>query len=242
MAVECRQVLPMANTSTENENAWNSITSTNNLNPHCEYDDNPVFDIAITRTFEFIKENLMFDTLQDELEQRNLLLKKDRDDYVCKDGGNHFRNERLVKLIIRKKKCREFIKLLQEMPCYKHIFEKIEEIQKKDGGLAPMDAMHAELPFIPTNDLLQNQFTFLYMELEPREIADRMFQAGVISISEHDDITDVNQKYKRLRELLETLERKNLYEPFWYTLQSLKYTAVLDTLQTERTLKNKLCK
>lgn len=106
-------------------------------------------------------------------------------------------------------------------------------------------AVQDESPFIPlTNKLLQKLFGFLYLELEPREIADRMFQAGYIEPSEHDDITDSNKKYKRLRNLLSILKGKNLYEHFWCTLQSLKYTLVLDTLQKDpdRKLKNELCK
>lgn len=78
----------------------------------------------------------MFDMLQDELVQRKLLLENERDDYVCKDGANHFRNERLIKLIIKKKRCKEFVKLL--MSCHKEIFDKIVEVQRKDRESAPM--------------------------------------------------------------------------------------------------------
>lgn len=104
-------------------------------------------------------------------------------------------------------------------------------------------AMQRKTPFIPTKELLQKHSAFLYLELEPREIADKMFQEGYLTLSEHDDITDLGQKYKRLRELLDIFKKKNyLYEHFWCTLQSLKYTSVLDTLQTDRIFKNELCK
>lgn len=88
-------------------------------------------DEAVRKAFGFIKENLMFDILQDELVQRKLLLENERDDYVCKDGSSHFINDRLIKLIIKKKRCKEFVELLGEMPCHKTIFDKILEVQRK---------------------------------------------------------------------------------------------------------------
>lgn len=94
--------------------------------------------LAVTRAFEFIKENLMFDTLEDQLVQRKLLLKKEKEDYVCKNGANRFKNERLIKLIIRKNRCEEFVKLFKEMPCHKHIFERIMEVLEKEGESTPM--------------------------------------------------------------------------------------------------------
>lgn len=104
-------------------------------------------------------------------------------------------------------------------------------------------ALQRETPFIPTEQLLQKHTAFLYLKLEPREIADEMFQEGHLTLGDHDDITDLKQKYKRLRELLNILKKKNdLYEPFWCTLQSLKYTTVLDTLRTDKVFKNELCK
>lgn len=76
------------------------------------------------------------------------------------------------------------------------------------------------------DELLQKHSAFLYTELEPREIADEMFQAGHITVSEHDDVTDCTKKCKRLKYLLDILKEKELYGPFVYTLQSLKYTTV----------------
>lgn len=80
----------------------------------------------------------MFDMLQDELVQRKLLLENERDDYVCKDGANHFRNERLIKLIIKKNRCEEFVNLLKKMPCHKKICDKLVEVQRKDRESPPI--------------------------------------------------------------------------------------------------------
>lgn len=93
-----------------------------------------------------------------------------------------------------------------------------------------------------THELLQRHFACLYMELEPREITDEMFQAGHLTVFEHDKVTESNQRYKRLSCLLVILRKKNLYAQLVCTLQSLGYMSVLDTLQKDRKLKNKPCK
>lgn len=80
----------------------------------------------------------MFDSLQDHLLQRKLLLENERHDYVCKDRANHFRNERFIKLIIKKKRCQEFVTFLEEMPCHTEIIDKIKEVQRENRESAPM--------------------------------------------------------------------------------------------------------
>lgn len=96
--------------------------------------------------------------------------------------------------------------------------------------------------FVLTNEMLEKRFSLLYMELEPCEIADAMFETGLFSISEHDDVVDHSQKHKRLRNLVDILKRKCLLAPFLSLLQSKKYTLLLDTLQNERKFNNKPCK
>lgn len=93
-----------------------------------------------------------------------------------------------------------------------------------------------------TDDMLEKHFALFYMELEPWDIADKMFQAGHISVSEHDDVTDYSQKHKRLRGLLDILKRKCLHAPFLSLLQSKQYTHLLETLKNERKLSYKPCK
>lgn len=71
---------------------------------------------------------------------------------------------------------------------------------------------------VPLSDaFLQEHFAILYKELEPREIADEMFQAGHITVSEHDDVTECTKKWKRLKCLFNILKEKELYGPFVYT-------------------------
>lgn len=92
-----------------------------------------------------------------------------------------------------------------------------------------------------TDQLLQNQFGYLFTELDPREIADEMFQAGHINVSDHDDVTECPKKWKRMKCLLNILKNNKLYTPFGYTL-SLKYVEVLDVLQQGRETTSITCK
>lgn len=80
------------------------------------------------------------------------------------------------------------------------------------------------------------------MELEPRKVADEMFQSGFISISDHDDVTSIIQKHERLRKLLDVLKKNKLYASFECILKALKCITLLDTIRTDRKLKNIPCK
>lgn len=83
-----------------------------------------------------------------------------------------------------------------------------------------------------TFEILQKHIFFLYTELEPREIADLMFQSRYISCNDHDSITDSQQKYKRFMSLLNIVKEKKLFAHFACTLHSSKkYMSVLETLQ-----------
>lgn len=95
---------------------------------------------------------------------------------------------------------------------------------------------------VPISDaLLHEHLAILYNELEPREIADEMFQAGHINVSDHDDVTECPKKWKRMKCLLNILKNNKLYTPFGYTL-SLKYVEVLDVLQQGRETTSITCK
>lgn len=83
-----------------------------------------------------------------------------------------------------------------------------------------------------TDELLQKHFTFFYMELEPRVIADVMFQAGHICAYEHDVVVERTTKYKRIKELFIILRnRPELYNHFSCVLQSFKISSVLEKIE-----------
>lgn len=98
-------------------------------------------------------------------------------------------------------------------------------------------------PLTLNHEELQKHKYFLYSELEPREIADLMFQSGDISLNDHDSITEGQQKYERFTSLLDILKENNLYSEFVNTLQtSMKYISVLETLKEDRNPTITLCK
>lgn len=236
-------------------------------------------EFAVRRLFVYLKENFSFEAIRDELIQRGLLYNKEIEDFVCRDQNKHFRSERLLKLIIRKKRCKEFVALIKEMPCQRHISKKISDFQILIYTTQPASTgnknQHNSFLFLYifelnirrilpplklvfyldsnriiettpsfelTDELLQKHFAFLFMDLEPREIADEMFQNGDFSISEHDDVTTSNLKHKRLSWLLTILKRNQNYVPFLCTLKSLKKLSVLDTLENDREPEKTLCK
>lgn len=84
-----------------------------------------------------------------------------------------------------------------------------------------------------TDELLQKHFEILYTDLEPREIADELFQEGLISVSDHDIVSDSPKKYNRLRSLLKILEMKQLHGPFLFTLDCSQCDLIMKTLKTD---------
>lgn len=92
------------------------------------------------------------------------------------------------------------------------------------------------------DELLQKHFVFLYMEMEPRVIADEMFRSEDINISDHDLVTDNGMKYKRLRNILKILRERKKYVSFINVLESLKYVSILKTLDEDKPLNKKSCK
>lgn len=90
--------------------------------------------------------------------------------------------------------------------------------------------------------MLQNHLDFLYTELEPREIADEMFQASLFTPADHDYITDNPKRRKRLRNLLEILKRKRMHARFLVLLKEMQHTIVLETLRTNRQFRHDPCK
>lgn len=87
-------------------------------------------DGAVVRgLFVFLKEELIFDHMLDELIQRDILNKNDIEDYIC-NKGKYFRIEKLIKRIIWKKKCSDFVTMINEMPDLENIAEKIRSTKE----------------------------------------------------------------------------------------------------------------
>lgn len=77
----------------------------------------------------FLSENLNFESLQDELNQRNLISEKETKDYIFNAPGKHFRGGKFIKLMIKKRRCKDFVACLHETSNHGHICKKILEVK-----------------------------------------------------------------------------------------------------------------
>lgn len=80
----------------------------------------------------FLKENLILDTLRDEFIVRNFFPDNESNEYVFGKTEEYIRGERFLKLIIKKKRCKEFVACMHDLPSYKHVLEEILKFQEDD--------------------------------------------------------------------------------------------------------------
>lgn len=234
-------------------------------------------ELAVRRLFIFLKKTVNFENFQEDFTQINLLSEKELKDYVL-TVHKYFRSEKFLKLMIKKRRCKEFVAFMLELPDYhhhhRHITEEILKFMRYETHKASksniinvvffcflfvteslslgfffynscidVSGSKEQIPPFPVSDeLLRKHFHLLNNVLEPRDIADEMFQAGQISVNDHDDITDDLKKYNRMRNLLDVLKRKQLNAPFLCLLESLNYTSLLESLSTDRQPIQYLCR
>ena len=68
--------------------------------------------------------------MEDHIIQGGLLQDREKKDYVCK-FHKYFRTEKLIKLMIKKKRCAEFVDIISQMDCYSHVIEHIKKARRK---------------------------------------------------------------------------------------------------------------
>lgn len=87
-------------------------------------------EIAVRKTFKFIAENLAYEVIEEKLTQEGFLCNQEKDDYVCKLPSKCFWVENLIKLMITKKHCTEFVEIISKMPCHQHVYKTIAEARR----------------------------------------------------------------------------------------------------------------
>lgn len=73
-------------------------------------------ELIVREAFIFLKENLDFELLQDDLIQRHLLDEREKEDFICRDQCKAFWCERYLKLLITKARCNKFIEFIDGTP------------------------------------------------------------------------------------------------------------------------------
>lgn len=87
-------------------------------------------ELAVRRLFIFLKKTINFDYFEDDFIQINLLLKRDLKEYIL-PVHEYFRSEKFLKLMIKKKRCKEFVAFMLKLPDHHHHHRHIsEEIRK----------------------------------------------------------------------------------------------------------------
>lgn len=82
----------------------------------------------------FLKKNLIFNTLQDEFIKRNFFPDNESKEYVFGKTDENYKCERFLKLIIKKKRCKEFIACMREPPFHSRIFKRIQDFQEHEAN------------------------------------------------------------------------------------------------------------
>lgn len=89
-------------------------------------------ELTVRRLFVFLKENLILDTLRDEFTVRNFFPDNESKEYVFGKIDEHYRSERFLKLLIKRKRCKEFVACMHDLPSYKHVLDKILKFQEDE--------------------------------------------------------------------------------------------------------------
>lgn len=72
------------------------------------------------------------DTIRDEFIVRNFFPDNESKEYVFGKMDKYYRGERFLKLLIKRKRCKEFVAYLHDLPSYKHVLEKILKFQEDE--------------------------------------------------------------------------------------------------------------
>ena len=88
-------------------------------------------ELAVTASFVYLKENLNFDSMVDEMIQADLLFKREKEDYVCKSQNGYFKIDKLIKLMIKRHRCTRFMNIISHMDSYRHVVEHITKTRQK---------------------------------------------------------------------------------------------------------------
>ena len=80
---------------------------------------------AVRKSFVYLRKHLTFESLRDKLVEKNLLSDRERDDYVCMIPLEYAMIGKVIKLMIKKGRCMEFVDIIDNLPDHRHVMNKI---------------------------------------------------------------------------------------------------------------------
>ncbi|XP_062612347.1 uncharacterized protein LOC134274107, partial [Saccostrea cucullata] len=90
---------------------------------------------AVRKSFVFLKNNIIYEDLQDALRQQDIVSEIEEAEYVCQKQSRQSMCEKLIKHIIKKKRCTVFTELMETKSkfIFERIFEACKQIQEDDA-------------------------------------------------------------------------------------------------------------
>lgn len=105
-------------------------------------------ELTVRRLFVFLKENLIFNNLQDEFYARDFFPDNESEEYVFGKTEDYYRVERFLKLLVKKKRCKKFLECMHELPSHEHVLDEILKFQKNETNTALNDKCKYKYVFI----------------------------------------------------------------------------------------------
>lgn len=86
--------------------------------------------LTVRQLFVFLKENIIFDIFENELTEMNIFTDEISKEYINKVPGNSYRIEKILKLLIKTNRCKEFIACMHKSSSHRHVSDRIQEYQR----------------------------------------------------------------------------------------------------------------
>lgn len=87
-------------------------------------------ELTIRQMFVFLKENLILESLLSEIFEKNILNEKDINEYIDEAPGRYYIIEKILKCLIKKKRCKEFVACMRSSSSHRFVYDSIWRFQK----------------------------------------------------------------------------------------------------------------
>nr|XP_022302858.1 uncharacterized protein LOC111110586 isoform X2 [Crassostrea virginica] len=169
---------------------------------------------AVRKSFVYLRKHLTFESLRDKLVEKNLLSDRERDDYVCMIPIEYAMIGKVIKLMIKKGRCMEFIDIIDNLPDHRHVMNKINAARQLGNNPGHQNNNYTLKNGVPlTHETsgcalwIQQNFTYLQEELPPFDFMLTMLSESLDSIDNY-DMYGISGAMRKTAKLLKILLRK----------------------------------